>query len=126
MSDPTLEANKQLVLNMWYEVINGRDYAKAERYFVEDYIQHSPSAGQGRAALIEFLKWELGDTGPLPEGYPRTQFELVIAEGDLVQLMFQRHIPDPKHPEKIIPVWWFDTYRVKDGKIVEHWDSALE
>lgn len=120
-------ANKQLVLTMWHEVINGRDLAKASKYIAPDYIQHSPSAGQGLAALIEFLKWELGGDTPHPAGsYALTRFEHVIAEGDLVQLMFQRTVPDPKHPERTIKVWWYDTYRVTDGMIVEHWDSALE
>jgi acetyl esterase/lipase/predicted SnoaL-like aldol condensation-catalyzing enzyme len=124
--DRQLEANKRLVLDMWHTVINGRDYAKAGQYIAPDYIQHSPSAGQGLEVLIEFLKWELGE-GPLePGSYELTRFEHVLAEGDLVQLMFQRHIPDPAQPERAIPVWWYDTYRVKDGLIVEHWDSALE
>lgn len=120
-------ANKQVVLNMWYEVLNARNYSAASKYIAQDYIQNSPSAGQGLAALIEFLKWELGEEGPLAEGsYERTQFRHVMAEGDLVQLMFQRHIPDPREPAKTIPVWWYDTYRLEDGMIVEHWDSALE
>jgi predicted SnoaL-like aldol condensation-catalyzing enzyme len=120
-------ANKQVVLAMWHEVLNGRNYAAASKYIAQDYIQHSPSAGQGLEALIEFLKWELGEDGPLEPGtYELTPFRHVLAEGDLVQLMFQRHIPDPKDPTRTIPVWWYDTYRLKDGMIVEHWDSALE
>ncbi|MBT2188301.1 nuclear transport factor 2 family protein [Sphingobium nicotianae] len=125
--DRTVEAaNKQVVLSMWHEVLNGRDYAKAGQYIAQDYIQHSPSAGQGLAALIEFLKWELGE-GPLePGSYELTDFVHVMAEGDLVQLMFQRAIPNPKAPAETIKVWWYDTYRLRDGMIVEHWDSALE
>lgn len=120
-------ANKQVVLNMWHEVLNARNYSAAPKYIAEDYIQNSPSAGQGLAALIAFLKWELGDEGPLEPGtYEHTQFRHVMAEGDLVQLMFQRPIPDPKDSARTIPVWWYDTYRLEDGMIVEHWDSALE
>lgn len=123
----TEAANKQVVLDMWHTVLNRRDYAAAGQYIARDYIQHSPSAGQGLDALIEFLKWELGEEGPLAPGtYELTQFEFVLAEGDLVQLMFQRTIPDPKDPTRTIPVWWYDTYRLRDGLIVEHWDSALE
>jgi len=118
--------NKRIVLAMWHEVINGRRYDRASRYIAKDYIQHSPSAGQGLGALIDFLKGELGEEPLAPGTYELTRFEHVIVQGDLVQLMFQRHIPDPKHPETIIPVWWYDSYRVKDGLIVEHWDSALE
>ena len=119
-------ANKKLVLDMWHNVINGRDYARAGQYIAQDYIQHSPSAGQGLEALIAFLKWELGE-GPLtPGSYELTRFEHVIVQDDLVQLMFQREVADARQPDRTIPVWWYDTYRVRDGLIVEHWDSALE
>jgi predicted SnoaL-like aldol condensation-catalyzing enzyme len=117
-------ANKQVVLDMWYHVICRRDLAAAPRYIASDYIQHSPSAGQGLAALVEFLKVELG--GDTPRDAPMTPFEFVLAEGDLVQLMFKRPIPDPHDPTQTIHVWWYDTYRLKDGLIVEHWDSAIE
>ena len=123
----TEAANKQLVLDMWHEVIVRRDLAKAGQYIAQDYIQHSPSAGQGLAALIDFLKVELGGDEPRAQGtFERTKFEFVMAEGDLVQLMFKRPVPDPKVPGETIQVWWYDTYRVRDGLIVEHWDSALE
>jgi len=119
-------ANKKLVLDMWHEVIVQRDLARAGNYIARDYVQHSPSAGQGLEALVAFLKVELGGDEPRTEPVGRTQFEFVMAEGDLVQLMFKRPIPDPHRPGETLHVWWYDTYRVKDGLIVEHWDSAIE
>ncbi len=117
-------ANKQVVLDMWYNVVCRRDLAAASKYIVDDYIQHSPSAGQGLAALIDFLRHELG--GDEPREAAMTPFEFVLAEGDLVQLMFKRPIPDPHGSGETLQVWWYDTYRLKDGMIVEHWDSAIE
>ena len=126
-SAATLARNKQVVLGMWHDVIDGRNIANAPRYIAEDYVQHSPSAGQGRAALMTFLKKEFGDPAPRAAGtYPLTKFVFVLAEGDLVQLMFQRQIPRKADPAIIDNVWWYDTYRVQDGLIVEHWDSATE
>ncbi|MBB5984542.1 hypothetical protein [Sphingobium lignivorans] len=40
--------------------------------------------------------------------------------------MFRRDVPDPHDPARLRPVWWYDSYRLRDGLIVEHWDSALE
>lgn len=120
------EANKQLVLDMWHEVIVRRDLARAGDYIAPNYVQHSPSAGQGLAALVDFLKVELGGDTPHAHPVERTKFEFVMAEGDLVQLMFKRPIPDPHRAGETIHVWWYDTYRVRDGLIVEHWDSAIE
>jgi predicted SnoaL-like aldol condensation-catalyzing enzyme len=120
-------ANKKVVLDMWYDVICRRDLAMAPVYIARDYIQHSPSTGQGLEALIEFLKHELGGDVPHPPGsVAMTRFEFVMAEGDLVQLMFRRPFPDPRDPARTLQLWWYDTYRVRDGMIVEHWDSALD
>jgi predicted SnoaL-like aldol condensation-catalyzing enzyme len=127
-ADRALEAaNKATVLAMWHAVIDGRDFAAAARYIAPDYRQHSPSADQGLDSLIAFLRVELGDEGPrAPGSYPLTQFAHVIAEGDLVQLMFRRPLPDPHVPGRTVEVWWYDTYRLRDGMIVEHWDCAIE
>ena len=119
-----LEANKQLVLDMWHEVIDGRNVDAARKYIADDYVQHSPGVPNGVEALIAFLHTEFPDSQPLEPGtYPLTDFEFVIAEGDLVQLMFRRDLPSHANPQETVPVWWYDTYRVKDGMIVEHWDS---
>jgi len=92
--DDRRAANKQLVLAMWHDVIDGRNIEAAAKYIAPDYIQHSPGVGQGLAALIAFLRTEFPDAQPLEPGtYPQTRFEFVIAEGDLVQLMFRRTLP---------------------------------
>jgi predicted SnoaL-like aldol condensation-catalyzing enzyme len=117
-------ANKALVLAMWHEVIDGRNIHAARTYMSADYIQNSPSAPDGVEALIAFLHTEFPGSVPLEPGtYPLTRFEFVIAEGDLVQLMFRRDLPDPADPGGTVPVWWYDTYRCQGGMIVEHWDS---
>lgn len=122
-----LEANKKLVLDMWHDVIDGRNIDGARDYMSPEYIQHSPSAPDGVEALITFLHTEFPESEPLEKGsYPLTKFEFVMAEGDLVQLMFQRNIPLSAGSDEMVDVWWYDTYRVADGKIVEHWDSIVE
>jgi predicted SnoaL-like aldol condensation-catalyzing enzyme len=125
-SDSKLEAkNKQIVLDMWYTILNERKLDQSSKYIVDGYIQHNPNAGQGLQAMVDYFKKTWGPN-PLPQDQVKyTQFDLVFAEGDLVQLMFKRPKPDPKDPTKTVDTFWFDTYRLKDGKIVEHWDSAL-
>jgi predicted SnoaL-like aldol condensation-catalyzing enzyme len=49
-----------------------------------------------------------------------------MAEGDLVQVMFKRPRPEVDDASKTYMSFWFDLFRVKDGKIVEHWDCALK
>ncbi len=33
---------------------------------------------------------------------------------------------DPKDSTKTYTTTWFDVFRIKDGKIAEHWDPALK
>jgi len=125
-SDRALEAkNKKIVLEMWYTVLNEHKLDQSSKYITQDYIQHNPNAGQGLQAMVDYFKKTWGPD-PLPQDQVKyTQFAMVIAEGDLVQLMFKRPRPDPKDATKTVDTWWYDTYRLKDGMIVEHWDSAL-
>ncbi len=119
-----LEANKKIVLDMWHEVLDGQNFDVASDYIAQDYIQHSPGIESGLDGLLDYLKTSRPGAEPLEPGtYPLTEFEFVLAEGDLVQLMHQRELPSRDDPDTLVPVWWYDTFRVENGKIAEHWDS---
>lgn len=87
-----------------------------ERFLVEDYIQHDPNVpGNGRGVLAQgFRKIPLnGDVPPPPVA--------LIVEGDLVCLMMQKPLPDPTAPGSTYD-WFIPTiFRVRDGKLAEHW-----
>jgi predicted SnoaL-like aldol condensation-catalyzing enzyme len=87
-----------------------------ERFLVEDYIQHDPNVpGNGRAVLAEgFRKLPLnGDVPPPPVA--------LIVEDDLVCLMMRKPLPDPAAPGSTYD-WFIPTiFRVRDGKLAEHW-----
>ncbi len=68
--------NKALVLEAFDILFNKRDYAKAERYWSPDYIQHSAHIAPGREGLFNLIK-----------GIPPTlKYEpgVSAAEGDFV------------------------------------------
>ena len=48
MTTTTETENKELVLEAFDALFNQRDYAKAERYWSPDYIQHSAHIAPGR------------------------------------------------------------------------------
>ncbi len=46
-----------------------------------------------------------------------------MADRDLVTIMQKRYLPDPQNPGRFYETFWLDTWRVKDGKLYEHWDA---
>ena len=51
--------------------------------------------------------------------------EILIAECDIVMAVNKRSKPDPTSPPgKMYDYYTFDTFRVRDGKLVEHWDGV--
>jgi predicted SnoaL-like aldol condensation-catalyzing enzyme len=57
---------------------------------------------------------------------PAPEPPLLIAEGDKVMMMLVRELPDPADPSRTYKSYWFDLWRVEDGKLAEHWDGALK
>jgi predicted SnoaL-like aldol condensation-catalyzing enzyme len=120
-----LEANKKLVLDFWHTVFDGQDVSKAKLYLAPAYRQHNPNVATGLKGFEDFFSVMF----PKPKAaadIKLTQFDVVIAEGDLVQVMFKRPRPEVDDPSKTYMSFWFDLFRVRDGKIVEHWDCALK
>ena len=53
--DPKLAANKRLVFDFWRIVLDAHRVDQAEKYMVEDYIQHNPNVPTGRAAFVGYF-----------------------------------------------------------------------
>jgi predicted SnoaL-like aldol condensation-catalyzing enzyme len=118
-----LEANKKLALDFWREVIEAHNVAAASKYYAVDLIQHNRQVGQGLAGFQQTFGayWkEPLPVQPTMKNPPIT----VTAEGDLVTLVFKLMVPDEADKTKTHEIFEFDMFRVKGGKIVEHWDSA--
>ena len=103
------EKNKAIVEEAFDTLFNRRDYAKAERFWSPDYVQHSAHIPPGREGLFGLVK-------SLPPTL-RHETELTVAEGDWVMVRgrFNGHgLPAP----------WIvvDTIRMADGVLAEHWD----
>jgi predicted SnoaL-like aldol condensation-catalyzing enzyme len=121
-ADAKLAKNKRLVYDFWREVLEAGHLESAEKYLAESYIQHNPNVPTGRAGFVDFFSKFAKPTAV----NPKVQGPLVAiaAEGDLVVLSFVRPGADPKDPAKKYTTTWFDMFRIENGKIAEHWDSA--
>ena len=121
-SDPKLAANKQLVYDMYRIVLQGGYADRAGEFIAADYIQHNPNAGQGLAGVQDYIRKTRSEI-PLED---RLELPLIhlMAEGDYVQTAFVRTEKDANGATYYST--WFDLYRIKDGKIAEHWDPMLK
>ena len=105
-------SNKALVRTAVTELFVNGDVTALDRYWSDHYIQHNPGVGNGRdalrglAALLSAdFKYEMG---------------LVLEDGDFVMVHGRYTGFGPK------PLIAVDIFRVKDGKLAEHWDVLQE
>jgi predicted SnoaL-like aldol condensation-catalyzing enzyme len=105
-------ANKRVVLAFYEQIIGRKDFEAGRRYMGATYRQHSPYAKDGHEGLAAFVKF-------FRENFPGHHYEVkkVIAEGDMVVLHLHGMGGMNPFGEQVV-----DFFRVKDGKVVEHWD----
>ena len=109
MSKTTPERNKALVLEAFDTLFNKRDYAAAERYWSDRYIQHSAHIAPGRDGLFNLVR-----ASPDTLKYEN---QLILAEGDYV-IAYGRFSGNGREAAWIAA----DIVHFKDGKLAEHWD----
>jgi len=106
------ELNRQIMADFAEIFYHERDVRRAfERYVsVEQYIQHNPTIGDGREAAIAALHDKFA--------HPNARFEIkkILVDGDLA-VVHVRAFPSGGKEAAVA-----DFYRIRDGKIVEHWD----
>jgi predicted SnoaL-like aldol condensation-catalyzing enzyme len=108
-----LERNKQTVIAFYTRAFNDKQPADAvAKYVGSEYIQHNPDTPDGADAFIH-------STTGLITKFPQVSVEIkrVIAEGDLVVAHnIVKLAPEDRGMAGA------DIFRLRDGKIVEHWD----
>ena len=121
-ADAQLAANKRLCYDMWRTLVDARDVEAAKKYLDDIYIQHNPIADTGLAGVLAYFS-SLGEPMPIPDRVQRP-LVAIVAERDLVAMVWVDERERPNAPGETYTTTWFDMYRIKDGKIVEHWDHG--
>lgn len=115
-SNRTQETNmtpKAIALKGFDALFRNFDVDAARALLAEDYIQHNVSVPAGAAPVLGFIP------GLKASGITPTTHR-VIVEGDLVVMHNTYERAQAFGAETLVA---FDVFRVKDGKLVEHWDN---
>lgn len=105
------ETNKTLVVSFYERFFNMHQIAAAE-VISEDYKQHNPQVPDGKTPFLSYF-------GEFFKTHPGSRAKIIrtAAEGDLVYLHVHSTDSPSDRGQAVM-----DIFRVKDGKIVEHWD----
>ena len=105
------KSNKEIVFEVLKRAFIDHDPTVVEQCFDASYKQHNPQIPDGPSAIAKMiptltaLRYEPG---------------MAVAEGDLVMVHGRYTGWGPK------PMVAVDIFRVRDGKVVEHWDVLQE
>lgn len=112
----TEQANHDMVIAMYHDVLMALDSGRVDDYIRPDYIQHSSLAEPGVQALKDWLDARRADSPDAVQTIHRS-----FADGDHVIV----HVHVSRWPgDAGFAV--VDIFRCEDGKIAEHWDVLQE
>jgi predicted SnoaL-like aldol condensation-catalyzing enzyme len=105
------KSNKEIALEVLKRAFIDRDPTVADQYFSANYKQHNPVIADGPAAIARLIPTLTGLT---------YEPGMAVADGDLVMVHGRYTGWGPK------PMIAVDIFRLKEGKVVEHWDVMQE
>src|ERR1700746_2496579 len=104
-------SNKQIGLEVLGRSFVERDPTVVAEYFGSNYKQHNPVIADGPSAIAKMIPTLTGLT---------YEPGMAVADGDLVMVHGRYTGWGPK------PMIAVDIFRLKGGKVVEHWDVMQE
>lgn len=122
--DARLEANKQVVRQLMSRLFDPAtgDTPETRALMTETYIQHNPNFADGPESIMQFLH-----TQKARDMFETVKFAgepLMIAQGDYVAMMQPVHRDKGDGSGETFVSFWFDLWRMEDGRAAEHWDYA--
>lgn len=110
------EANKALAIALVEDVLMGQNPAKISEYIsAEQYDQHNPGIKDGLSGIIEAVEYLTSQNNM----FKYTKIHKVLGEGNFVLTVSEGEWSGTSQV-------FYDLFRMKDDKIVEHWDVIQE
>ncbi|MGC0405184.1 putative SnoaL-like aldol condensation-catalyzing enzyme [Streptomyces sp. SAI-126] len=113
---PKEALNKRVVLGFVDLGINQKQPQAAADRYLGDLVQHNPNVADGKEGWVT---WATGFVKAVPN--VNVDFKRVLVDGDFVTL--HTHITVSPTDRGTAAI---DIFRVKNGKIVEHWDASTQ
>ena len=107
-----MKSNKEIVAEFYEKTFNNWDLSEIDDYMWDDYRQHSPEVADGKEGFLEFFRGFISLK-------PHVEICKMIEEDDLVCVFFKCTF------ESGVIAKVFDLYRLRDGKLAEHWDCTM-
>jgi predicted SnoaL-like aldol condensation-catalyzing enzyme len=118
--------NKEVLSRFYEDIFLRHDLSRIDGYMHDDYIQHNADCPQGKAGFLEFHR---GFFAAIPDF--RATINMMVAEDDKVfvyNTVTGTHTGygflDYPPTNNQIRFDTVDMYRLRDGKLCEHWDVA--
>jgi predicted SnoaL-like aldol condensation-catalyzing enzyme len=92
----------------------GRALEAVNRFIADDFLQHSPHIAPGKTGLADYLQ---ARAGAAASSGRTSRIARVLADGDFV--LVHRRVTTNADRRGVA---YADLFRVRDGKIAEHWD----
>lgn len=102
--------NKKIVVDFYQSLFGDKDISAIDKYIGDNYTQHNPNVADGKKALKAAVTvWF--------KGAPKEKINIqhLAADSNLV-FIHTKSMSDDKANSVI------DIFKLKDGKIIEHWD----
>jgi predicted SnoaL-like aldol condensation-catalyzing enzyme len=107
------EKNKAIVLDFYDLAFNKHKPTEAAaKYIGTQYVQHNPHVPNGAKPFTEYFEGFFKEN---PQSHVVVAH--VLADGDLVALHLNSKLNKDDRGDAVV-----DFFRLKDGKIIEHWD----
>lgn len=111
------DANKALAVSLIEDVLMGKNPSKIGDYISsEEYHQHNPQIKDGLTGIVEAVQYLTSQNNM----FKYTKIHKVLGEGNFVLTVSEGEWNGGKKHV------FYDLFRMKDGKIVEHWDVIQE
>lgn len=105
------EKNIEVIKRFYDEVFNAHDVSNIDEFMRDDYMQHNPTAEDGKEGFIKFTQFFFTLK-------PKMEIHKIFAnDEDEVCVFFKCTCEANGMINKVC-----DIYRLVDGKLAEHWD----